>query len=92
MAPQGQPVDPLTNCSAPFTQSGGTSSNNGNTETITIPVPSDYCCNYASFGGCWYQVNVTFQSGGSTTSPRGTRSWKETRCAWSSDNSTPREP
>ena len=46
----------LTNCSAPLTQSGGVSRNNGKTETIIIPIPSDYTCNYNSFGGCWYRV------------------------------------
>jgi Flp pilus assembly protein TadG len=37
--------------------------NNGQIETMTIPVPSDYSCNFASFGGCWYQVTVSFGAG-----------------------------
>ena len=37
--------------------------NNGKTETIIIPIPSDYTCNYNSFGGCWYRVVVAFASG-----------------------------
>jgi hypothetical protein len=53
----------LTNCSAPLNQSGGVSLNNGKTETIIIPIPSDYTCNYNSFGGCWYRVVVAFNSG-----------------------------
>ena len=53
----------LTNCSAPLAQSGGVSLNNGKTETIIIPIPSDYTCNFNSFGGCWYRVVVAFASG-----------------------------
>ena len=53
----------LTNCSAPLNQSGGVSLNNGKTETIIIPIPSDYTCNSNSFGGCWYRVVVAFASG-----------------------------
>jgi hypothetical protein len=53
----------LSNCSAPLTQSGGVSRNNGKTETIIIPIPSDYTCNVNSFGGCWYRVQVSFASG-----------------------------
>jgi hypothetical protein len=30
---------------------------------MTIPIPSDYNCNYASMGGCWYGVTVGFGSG-----------------------------
>jgi Flp pilus assembly protein TadG len=52
----------LTACSAPLTQdSSGTSKNNGKTETIVIPIPTDYTCNVNSFGGCWYRVQVSFQ-------------------------------
>jgi Flp pilus assembly protein TadG len=53
----------LTGCSAPFTQSNGTSKNNGKTETITIPIPSDYNCASTVFTGCWYKVAVAFGSG-----------------------------
>ncbi len=53
----------LTNCSAPFLLTSGVSRNNGKTETITIPIPTDYTCNYASFGGCWYKVRVAFGTG-----------------------------
>jgi Flp pilus assembly protein TadG len=37
--------------------------NNGKIETLTIPIPGDYNCNYASMGGCWYKVTVSFASG-----------------------------
>jgi Flp pilus assembly protein TadG len=53
----------LSSCSAPFVQSGGVSKNNGKLETITVPIPSDYTCNFASFGGCWYRVQISFGSG-----------------------------
>lgn len=59
----GNTSTPLTNCNAPFVQSGGASRNNGKTETITIPIPPDYTCNYASFEGCWYKVRVAFGTG-----------------------------
>jgi hypothetical protein len=53
----------LTNCTAPINMSGGTSVNNGKTETIIIPIPSDYACNALSFGGCWYRVQIGFGTG-----------------------------
>lgn len=37
--------------------------NNGQIETMTIPVPTDYSCNFASMGGCWYLVTVAFGTG-----------------------------
>jgi len=53
----------LSACTAPLQQdSSGTSKNNGKTETITIPIPTDYTCNVNSFGGCWYRVLVSFQA------------------------------
>ncbi len=61
----GSTATTLTNCTAPFAQnSSGVSKNNGKTETITIPIPTDYTCDFASPGGCWYRVNVGFGSGG----------------------------
>lgn len=58
----------ITNCSAPFTQKpDGTSKNNGKQETITIPIPADYTCNYAAFSGCWYRVEVNFAGATSVT-------------------------
>ena len=54
----------LTNCTAPFVQDTSSplspqpSKNNGKTETITIPIPADYSCDFDSLGGCWYRVHV----------------------------------
>lgn len=55
----------LVNCVAPITRPGGssTSRNNGKVQTIDIPVPTDYTCNFASPAGCWYRVEVNFGSG-----------------------------
>jgi len=53
----------LTACTAPFVKSGSTSKNNGQTETITIPIPTDYTCDFNLPSGCWYKVVVTFGSG-----------------------------
>ncbi len=55
----------LTGCSAPFVKasSGSDSRNNGKTETMTIPIPSDYTCDYTVPTGCWYRVKVSFGTG-----------------------------
>jgi Flp pilus assembly protein TadG len=53
----------LSNCTAPVSSS----QNNGKLETITVPIPTDYTCNFASFGGCWYQVKITFNGATSVT-------------------------
>jgi Flp pilus assembly protein TadG len=36
------------------------STNNGKIQTMYVPVPADYDCNYSSTGGCWFRLNVTF--------------------------------
>ncbi len=46
-------------CTAPI----HSSYNNGKLETLSIPIPSDYDCNYASLGGCWYKVEVSLPGG-----------------------------
>jgi hypothetical protein len=46
----------LTNCTA----SVKNSTNNGKLQTVSVPIPNDYMCNYASFGGCWYKVKVSY--------------------------------
>ena len=52
----------LTNCTAPFAKASGTSKNNGKTETITIPIPTDYTCNYTSSAAAGTACNVGFGS------------------------------
>jgi Flp pilus assembly protein TadG len=52
-------VSSLTNCTANINNS----QNNGMKEEMSIPIPSDYTCNFASNGGCWYRVQVSFPSG-----------------------------
>ena len=44
------------NCAATVTY--GT--NNGRLQTMSVPIPNDYTCNHASFGGCWYKVRVSY--------------------------------
>jgi hypothetical protein len=46
----------LTSCTA----SVNNSTNNGKLQTVSIPIPNDYTCNHASFGGCWYKVKVSY--------------------------------
>lgn len=52
----------LTNCSAPF-DAAPAGSNNGKTETIIIPIPNDYTCDYTQPQNCWYRVTVTEPAG-----------------------------
>jgi Flp pilus assembly protein TadG len=49
----------LTNCTAAISNA----QNNGKLETMTIPIPSDYDCDYLQNNGCWYQVKVVFPAG-----------------------------
>jgi hypothetical protein len=49
----------LSNCTASVSHS----TNDGKIETITIPIPPDYECNYSDNSGCWYRVKVNFSSG-----------------------------
>lgn len=39
---------------------------NGQEETISVPIPPDYDCNYRSPGGCWFRVQVGFGTGSVT--------------------------
>lgn len=39
---------------------------NGQSETISVPIPADYDCNYNSPGGCWFRVQVGFGTGSVT--------------------------
>ncbi|MGD9959673.1 pilus assembly protein TadG-related protein [Nocardioides sp.] len=53
----------LTNCSVPVTAS----THNGQLQHVVIPLPSDYDCNPATLGGCWFSVTITFSSGSNLT-------------------------
>jgi hypothetical protein len=46
----------LTDCKAPVTRDR----NNGKLQSMSIPIPADYTCNFASLGGCWYKVEVSY--------------------------------
>jgi hypothetical protein len=50
-------------CAFTLTKSGGTSRNNGKTQTINIPIPPDYSCDATVFTNCWYRVQISFSSG-----------------------------
>jgi hypothetical protein len=39
---------------------------NGQSETIVVPIPPNYSCNYNSSGGCWFRVQVSFGTGSVT--------------------------
>lgn len=64
----------LSNCRAsgfkaillPTCSLSGISANygwNGQSETISVPIPPDYDCAYDQPGGCWFRVQVSFGSG-----------------------------
>jgi len=46
----------LANCSATVQAS----TNNGQIQTMSVPVPADYSCSYNDVGGCWFRVTVNF--------------------------------
>jgi len=39
---------------------------------VSVPIPDDYDCNYASSSGCWVKVQLSF-TGGAT--PTDTTTW-----------------
>ena len=39
---------------------------NGQAQTLAVPIPANYNCNYLSPGGCWFRVQVNFGSGSVT--------------------------
>lgn len=50
----------LANCS----RGGITSSTwNGKSYTIFVPIPTDYQCGFSTLSGCWYRVQVGFPTG-----------------------------
>ncbi|WP_028645736.1 pilus assembly protein TadG-related protein [Nocardioides sp. URHA0020] len=63
----------LTNCkgsgfktqSLPTCSISIDSSWNGKSETVAVPIPSNYTCHYTGIGGCWFRLNVTFGGGAS---------------------------
>lgn len=40
---------------------------NGQAETISVPIPANYSCNFDSAGGCWWRVQVSFGAGQTVT-------------------------
>jgi len=38
----------------------------GQSQTIEVPIPTDYTCDFNSQGGCWFRVAVSFGSGNVT--------------------------
>jgi hypothetical protein len=54
----------LSSCSLSGISSG--SGWNGQSESIVVPIPANYSCNYNSSGGCWFRVQVNFGTGSVT--------------------------
>ena len=48
---------------------------NGRLVTMTIPIPSNYTCSFASPTGCWIRVGMTYNSG---AQPNDTTTWSAT--------------
>jgi hypothetical protein len=48
------------------------SGNNGRVQIITVPIPTNYGCDEASPGGCWFRVTASFPSAVSDTVTYGT--------------------
>jgi Flp pilus assembly protein TadG len=53
---EGVVTGTLTNCSAGVSNSR----NNGQLQTIYVPIPQSYTCDYTTNSGCWFQVTITF--------------------------------
>ena len=51
----------LTGCQLTNVSSG--SGWNGKAQTIRVPIPNTYTCNYTQGGGCWFQLQVSFPGG-----------------------------
>jgi Flp pilus assembly protein TadG len=49
----------LSGCTATISNA----KNNGKVESMSIPIPGDYSCDYAHAQGCWYTVVVKFPNG-----------------------------
>lgn len=69
--PAAESAVSLTNCQANGYQTlslPSCSINIGSTwnrkgETVAVPIPSSYTCNYTSAGGCWFRLKVNFPGG-----------------------------
>ena len=48
---------------------------NGRLTTMTIPIPANYTCDFASNTGCWIKVGMTYTSG---AAPNDTTTWSAT--------------
>ena len=48
---------------------------NGRLTTMTIPIPANYNCDFASNTGCWIKVGMTYTSG---AAPNDTTTWSAT--------------
>ncbi len=48
---------------------------NGRLTTMTIPIPANYNCDFASNTGCWVKVGMTYTSG---AAPNDTTTWSAT--------------
>lgn len=46
----------LTKCTSPVSNS----QNNGKLQTIYVPIPQNYTCDFTTNAGCWFQVTITF--------------------------------
>jgi len=54
---EGVYVGGLTNCRVENVTS---TTNNGKTQTIRVPIPNSYTCQVTSTGGCWWRVTINF--------------------------------
>ena len=49
----------LSNCTVAIRKS----THNGELQTISVPIPADYNCNYNDPRGCWFRLQESFGSG-----------------------------
>jgi len=56
----------LTNCSISGVNSPA-GSWNGRIQTLAVPIPQNYTCDYNDPGGCWWRIFMNFPGGGQDT-------------------------
>lgn len=56
-AATGPTTGPLADCKVSGITPGN---NNGKTQVIRVPIPSNYTCEVSSQGGCWFKVAINF--------------------------------